>query len=71
MEPVCIGLDEHQRPIKRISSKTLLSEMAQVFKQDEKIYSLTLCPNSEDMETRTKKPVETQVWTIDRLICGC
>jgi len=69
---VCIGLDQHQRPIKRIASKTLLSEMTQVFKENENIYSLTLCQTSTDKEPCGKPaPVKRERWTIERLVRGC
>lgn len=72
MEPVCIGLDKDQRPIKRISSKTLLNEMTQVFERDENIHSVTLV-KTKPVKT---KPVESgntsfTTWTMDKLVCGC
>ena len=71
MEPVCIGLDQHQRPIKRIASKTLLSEMTQVFKENENIYSLTLCQANDEEPCGKRKGTKKEVWTMDRLVCGC
>ena len=75
MESVCIGLDKDQRPIKQISSKTLMNEITHVFQENENIHSVTLAKkmSATPMTTTPTTPINPlpKVWTIDNLICGC